>query len=768
MLEVEHLRFSFGAREVLRGVDLRAEPGELVFVLGANGAGKTTLFRCILGLLPGYQGCVRVDGCDVSSLAPRALAKKIAYIPQTSHMIFPYTALELVLMGTNRRLGLFSAPGRRERAIAMEALEELGIADYAHRSFAELSGGEQQLVLAARALAQQARLLLMDEPTSALDFGNQVRVLERVSALTLRGYTVLLSCHNPQHAMLYAQRVVALHDGLVAADGPPDQALDEALMRKLYGVPARFVRTGDGVLIAPVRKSIVLWTPDMVRFMADAIRVNGSCAAMAAALSQVLPPGARVCDAGCGLGGLSLALAPYCRAVVAADLSAEAIRHLEAQPLPPNVEPRRCDVLADTPDEPYDAMVFCFFGRTDEILSAARRQCTGTVAVLKRCGRDHRFSRGKDHPRQGFEELCRELEEKGIPYQSRVLELDMGQPFRSPDPAPAVSTPAQPEDGSASFTDSVGRTVEVPAEITSVAVSGPLAQMVLFALCPDKLVGIADEWDASAEQYLATEYYNLPLLGQLYGGKGELNLETLLGSGAQVVIDVGEPKDTIVEDLDALQEQTGIPFVHVSATIETMGDAYRKLGELLGMEEAETLATYCDETYAMVKDVAEHVEKANLLYITGDAGLNVIAQGSYHAEIIDLLSNNLAVVDSPSSKGTGNEVDMEQLMLWNPDVILFAPDSVYASVGDDPLWQSLTAIQNGSYYEAPMGPYNWMGFPPSVQRYLGMLWMAKLLYPDAADYDLQAEVTEYFDLFYHCALTGEQYEALMANSIGKQ
>lgn len=431
MLEVEHLRFSFGAREVLRGVELRVEPGELVFVLGANGAGKTTLFRCILGLLPGYQGQIRVDGGDVSSLTPRALAQKIAYIPQTSHMVFPYTALELVLMGTNHRLGLFSAPGRRERAIAMEALEALGIADYAHRSFAELSGGEQQLVLAARALAQQAKLLLMDEPTSALDFGNQVRVLERVSALTLRGYTVLLSCHNPQHAMLYAQRVVALHDGRVAADGPPDRALDEALMRKLYGVPARFVRTGDGVLIAPVRKSIVLWTPGMVRFMADAIRVNGSCAAMAAALSQVLPPGARVCDAGCGLGGLSLALAPYCGAVVAADLSAEAIRHLEAQPLPPNVEPRRCDVLADTPDEPYDAMVFCFFGRTDEILSAARRQCTGTVAVLKRCGRGHRFSRGKDRPRQGFEELCRELEEKGIPYQSRVLKLDMGQPFRS-------------------------------------------------------------------------------------------------------------------------------------------------------------------------------------------------------------------------------------------------------------------------------------------------------------------------------------------------
>lgn len=199
MLEVEHLCFSYGKREVLRGVDLRAEPGELVFVLGANGAGKTTLFRCILGLLPGYQGCVRVDGCDVSSLAPRALAKKIAYIPQTSHMIFPYTALELVLMGTNHRLGLFSAPGRRERAIAMEALEELGIADYAHRSFAELSGGEQQLVLAARALAQQARLLLMDEPTSALDPISTSKIEDLAMELKKK-YTIIIVTHNMQQA----------------------------------------------------------------------------------------------------------------------------------------------------------------------------------------------------------------------------------------------------------------------------------------------------------------------------------------------------------------------------------------------------------------------------------------------------------------------------------------------------------------------------------------------------------------------------------------
>ena len=318
------------------------------------------------------------------------------------------------------------------------------------------------------------------------------------------------------------------------------------------------------------------------------------------------------------------------------------------------------------------------------------------------------------------------------------------------------------------FTDSVGREVTVPVQIDQVAVSGPMAQIVLFALCPDKLVGISNVWDESAAQYLDTEYYNLPLLGQLYGGKGELNLETLLESGAQVVIDVGEAKGSIVEDLDALQEQTTIPFVHISAALATMDETYTMLGDLLGMpDEAKALADYCRSTYDRALTIADSVEKANLLYITGDAGLNVIAQGAYHAEVIDLLSNNLAVVDEPSSKGTGNEVDMEQILNWNPDVILFAPDSIYDTVAGDAAWQGVTAIQNGAYYEVPMGPYNWMGFPPSVQRLLGMLWMAKVLYPAAADFDLYTEAAQYFKLFYHCDLTREQYDALVANSLGR-
>ena len=335
-----------------------------------------------------------------------------------------------------------------------------------------------------------------------------------------------------------------------------------------------------------------------------------------------------------------------------------------------------------------------------------------------------------------------------------------------------TNTPAEDENDTAAetrvFTDSTGRQITVPARIDKVAVSGPLAQIVVFALCPDKLVGVANEWDESAQQFLDEKYYNLPLLGQLYGGKGELNLETLLSSEAQVVIDVGEAKGTIVEDMDALQEQTGIPFVHIDAKLASMDETYTMLGDLLGMaDEAKALADYCRTTYDSVKSAVDGVEKADLLYITGDTGLNVIAQGSFHAEVIDLLSSNLAVVDEPSSKGSGNEVDMEQILNWNPDVILFTPGSIYATVGEDAAWQGVTAIQNGAYYEVPMGPYNWMGFPPSVQRLLGMQWMAKVLYPDAVDYDMYEAASTYFQMFYHCDLTQEQYDALVANSLGK-
>ena len=318
------------------------------------------------------------------------------------------------------------------------------------------------------------------------------------------------------------------------------------------------------------------------------------------------------------------------------------------------------------------------------------------------------------------------------------------------------------------FTDSTGREVAVDQEISKIAVTGPLGQIVVFAIAPDMLVGIPGAWNPTAKAYLDEQYYNLPVLGQLYGGKGDLNLEELLKAAPQVVIDIGEPKDSIAQDMDALTEQTGIPFVHISAYLEHMDETYTMLGELLGLEEeAGVLAETCERIYSRAVEMMQGVEKVNMLYATGENGLNVLANGGYHSGVIDMMSNNVAVVENVSSKGTGNEVDMEQILNWNPDVIVFSENSIYDTVGDDPVWQSVSAIESGRYYEVPFGPYNWIGQPPAVQRLLGMMWLGKLLYPEAATYDLYDEVAQYYQLFYHCDLTREQYDALMAKAIDK-
>lgn len=318
------------------------------------------------------------------------------------------------------------------------------------------------------------------------------------------------------------------------------------------------------------------------------------------------------------------------------------------------------------------------------------------------------------------------------------------------------------------FVDSSGREVVLPEKIERIAVTGPLAQIVVFAAAPDHFVALSNEWNEGSEDFIDEKYLNLPVLGQLYGGKGQMNLEELLAAAPQVVIDVGRPVEGVREDMDALTAQTGIPFVHIQAHTGSMEKTYAMLGELLGMEEeAAALSAYCEKAYARAKAISESVDKARVLYIPGITGLSVIAQNSYHSEVIDMMGDNLAVMENPSSRGTGNEVSMEQIMLWNPDAVIFGERGGYEEALSDPLWQTVSAGQNDRMYLAPFGVNNWMGNPPSVQRLLGMLWMGKLLYPEAADYDMYEEAAQYYDLFYHCDLTREQYDALVADSLGK-
>lgn len=321
------------------------------------------------------------------------------------------------------------------------------------------------------------------------------------------------------------------------------------------------------------------------------------------------------------------------------------------------------------------------------------------------------------------------------------------------------------------FTDSLGREVEVPVEITRVVPSGTLAQIFLYAVAPDSLIAISGAWSEDAKNYVDEKYLELPDVGQFFGTH-DLNVEEIATLNPQIIIDVGEEKDSLMEDVEKITEQTGIPTVHITANIDSMDETFEMLGDLLGVEEhAAKISEYCKEHYERTMEIMEQVDADNarksLLYCVGEAGLNVIGKNSYQSQIIDLISDNAAVIDSPSSKGSGNEIDVEQLLKWDPEVIVFAPQGFYDEAKGDIIWDSLKAIKNDTYYEAPFGPYNWMGFPPSSNRILGMVWLTQLLYPEYAQYDMEAEVKEYYDLFYHCELTTQQYEQLTEKSIMK-
>lgn len=235
-IEIEHLSFSYGAREILHDISLTIPDRTLVNVLGPNGVGKSTLFRCILCLNANYTGTITVDGRDLRKMPIRERAKLISYIPQSHSSVYNYEVIDVVLMSTGTDLGLFNNPRKTHRDRAMEALDKIGIAHLAHRPYTEISGGEQQMVLIARALAQDAKTIVMDEPTSALDYGNTVRVLSCVRQLVRDGLSIIQSTHQPDQAFLYADKTLVIYDGRVKAFGDPKDVVTAGLISDIYGV----------------------------------------------------------------------------------------------------------------------------------------------------------------------------------------------------------------------------------------------------------------------------------------------------------------------------------------------------------------------------------------------------------------------------------------------------------------------------------------------------------------------------------------------------
>jgi len=249
-IRADGIAFAYpGAPPVLRDVGFALEAGQTLCLLGPNGTGKTTLLRCVLGLARPQRGRVAIAGRDIVSLSAAETARLVAYVPQGAVQVFPFPVIDVVLMGRSAHLRFMAGPAAEDRRHAGDALARLGIAHLAERLFHELSGGERQMVLTARALAQGSRFLVMDEPCGGLDLGNEVRLIRVIRALASEGYGILLTTHRPDHAFAIGGMVALLKDGRLLGPAPPDILLDGVMLESLYDTPIEVVRLPSGRVV---------------------------------------------------------------------------------------------------------------------------------------------------------------------------------------------------------------------------------------------------------------------------------------------------------------------------------------------------------------------------------------------------------------------------------------------------------------------------------------------------------------------------------------
>ena len=246
MLHAQNLSIGYPNRVLASGISLTVDEGEVIAILGPNGSGKTTLFRTLLGLIPARQGAVFLHDQAITALPPNIIAKLIAYVPQVSASFANFSVIEVVEMARTPHLAWYSSPSAKDHTIAENALAELNIADFAAREFTELSGGERQLVMIARALASEAKILLMDEPTASLDFGNQFLILDEIAKLKSRGVSVIFTTHHPDHALRIADRTLTISRTGQVQTGLTNAVLNAASLTALYGIGIDLIDSRHG------------------------------------------------------------------------------------------------------------------------------------------------------------------------------------------------------------------------------------------------------------------------------------------------------------------------------------------------------------------------------------------------------------------------------------------------------------------------------------------------------------------------------------------
>lgn len=310
--------------------------------------------------------------------------------------------------------------------------------------------------------------------------------------------------------------------------------------------------------------------------------------------------------------------------------------------------------------------------------------------------------------------------------------------------------------------DAAGRAVPIPAKVTRVFPAGPPAAILLYTLAPELLIGWPRANRPEECVYMLPEICARPEIGRITGRGNTANLEMVLALKPDLILDVGSTSATFVSLAEKVQEQTGIPYALLDGRFAGIAGAYRTLGELIGRsEDAEKLARHTDDTLktilGRIAPVAAN-ERPRVYYARGPRGLSTGLGGSINVETIEMLGRNVA---GETQGGLGN-VSIEQVLVWNPDVIVTIDQEFAASVRNDPAWASVKAVRDNRVHLSPKMPFGWVDFPPSVNRLIGLWWLAKLLYPERFPEDLRVLTSDFYSRFYHVTPSSTQIDHVLA------
>lgn len=323
------------------------------------------------------------------------------------------------------------------------------------------------------------------------------------------------------------------------------------------------------------------------------------------------------------------------------------------------------------------------------------------------------------------------------------------------------------------ITDMAGRKVTVPAaeNIESVFSAGPVAAIFLYMVVPDKLLGWNYELNDVEKSIILDKYQDLPNFGM----GDAVNYEAVIAANPTIAINSGKINDTMVSDCDALSESLGIPVVAVDNKLNNSAEAFRFMGELLGVEDhAEELAQYAEQVFTDINALSDIPEekKVSVYFGNGEDSLETAPRGSQHAQILDAI-NAVNVADLELGDGSRVQISAEQLLAWDPDVIVVngepkadkSGNSAAEDILSNPDYASLKAVQDQKVYGTPNAPFSWVDRPAGPNRLIGMRWFSALIYPEYIKCDINEEIHKFFDLFYHVDLSDEQLENVLKGTL---